>query len=67
MKKDTGKWCNFHKIPQHNIDECCTKQLLAAKMKASYLDLDFESDSDMEKGKQIIDTEPSSTIATTQI
>jgi len=21
-KKDTGKWCNFYKIPWHNTDEC---------------------------------------------
>ena len=24
-KKDTGKWCNFHKSPWHNINECHTK------------------------------------------
>jgi hypothetical protein len=24
-KKDTGKWCNFHKIPWHNIDDCRSK------------------------------------------
>ena len=26
MKKDTGKWCDFHKIPYHNTDEYCTKK-----------------------------------------
>jgi hypothetical protein len=25
-KKDMGKWCDFHKIPWHNTDECPSKQ-----------------------------------------
>jgi hypothetical protein len=36
-------------------------------MKASELDLDFDSDSKMDKGKQINDAEPSSIVATTKI
>jgi hypothetical protein len=36
-------------------------------MKASKLDLDSESESELEKGKQIIDIEPSATVATTKI
>jgi hypothetical protein len=24
-KKDTEKWCDFHKIPWHNTDECRSK------------------------------------------
>ena len=36
-------------------------------MKSSELDSDFESDLEMDKRKQIIDVEPSATIATTQI
>ena len=67
MKKGTGKWCNFHKIPWHKTDECRTKQSLVAEMKSSELDPDSDSDSEMDKGKQIIDVEPNATVATTKI
>ena len=32
MKNDSGKWCDFHKIPWHNIDECHLKQSLVFKL-----------------------------------
>ena len=32
-KKDTGKWCDFHKIPWNNTEECHTKQSLVADIK----------------------------------
>jgi hypothetical protein len=32
-KKDTRKWCDFHKIPWNNIDECRSKQSLVVKIK----------------------------------
>ena len=67
MNKDTGKWYDFHKIPWHNTDECHTKQSLVAEMKSSELDPDSDSNSKMDKGKQIIDTKPSATVATTKI
>ena len=64
-KKDTGKWCDFQKSPWHNTNECRTKKSLVAEMKALELDLYSNSDSKMDKGNQIIDVEPSATIATT--
>jgi hypothetical protein len=30
-KKDTGKWCEYHKIPWHNTDECHSKQSLVPR------------------------------------
>jgi hypothetical protein len=67
MKKDTGKWCEFHKIPWHNTDECHSKQSLVVEMKASESEAGSDSESDPDKGKQIIDAEPSATVATTKV
>ena len=66
-KKDIGNWCDFHESPWRNTDECRTKQSLVAEMKSLELDPDSDSNSEMDKGKQIIDVEPSATVATTQI
>jgi hypothetical protein len=32
--KYTRKWCNFHKIPLHNINECHSKKSLVVEFKA---------------------------------
>ena len=66
-KKDTGKWCELHKSPWHNTDECRAKQSLVAEMKSSGLDSDSDSETEPDKGKQIIDAEPNATVATAQI
>jgi hypothetical protein len=40
MKKEMGKWCEYHKIPWHNTKECRSKQSLMVELK------DFESKAD---------------------
>jgi len=71
LKKDTGKWCEFHKISTDNTSECQAKQSLVAKLKA--LESDACSDPELEpnkgnhKGKHIIDVEPNATIAIMKI
>jgi hypothetical protein len=45
-KKDIRKWCEFHKIPWHNTDECHSKHSLVAKIKDKETNPDSESDSE---------------------
>jgi hypothetical protein len=67
MKKDMGKWCEYHKIPWHNTEECCSKQLIMVELKASELEVDSDFESNFEGGKQIIDVEPCATVFATKI
>jgi hypothetical protein len=67
MKKDTGKWCEYHKIPWHNTDECRSKQSLMVELKDSESEVDSDSESNPKVGKRIIDAKPSATITTTKV
>ena len=70
-KKEAGKWCEFHKSPNHNTSECRGKQSLVAEIKDSKSDAYFDTESEPEKGndkgKNIIDAEPNATVSTTKI
>jgi len=66
-----GKWCEFHKSSTHKTSECRAKKSLVVELKAlkSYACSNFESKPNKgnEKGKQIIDAKPNSSVATTNI
>jgi hypothetical protein len=67
MKKDIGKWCDFHKSPWNNTFYCRSKQSLVVEVISSESDAGYDSESEPEKGRQIIDVEPSAIVATTKI
>jgi hypothetical protein len=67
MKKDMRKWCEYHKFPWDNTEECCSKQSLMAELKASESEVDSDSESNPEGGKHIINVEPSAIVATTKV
>jgi hypothetical protein len=67
MKKKTGKWCDFHKIPWHNTDECLSKQSLVFEIKEKESNHDSESDSENNGRRHIIDANTTTIVVTTTI
>ena len=65
------EWCEFHNNPTHSTNECQTKQSLVAELKAleldAFYDPESEPDKGNDKGKQIIDADPSAIFSTTKI
>jgi flagellar motor switch/type III secretory pathway protein FliN len=66
-KKDTEKWCDFHKSAWHNTAACRSKKSLVVKVKSYESDVGSDSESELERLRQIIDVELSATIATTKL
>jgi hypothetical protein len=66
-KKDTRKWCDFHKIPWHNTDECRSKQSLVAEIIDKESNPDSEYDSENTGKRQIIDADPTANVVTAAI
>jgi len=64
---DIGKWCDFHKIPWHNTDECCSKNSLLVEVKDTESNTDLESTPKNIENKQIINTYPTTIVATKTI
>ena len=66
-----GKWCEFNNNPTHSTNECRAKQSLVAELKAPELDAcsdpELELDTGDDKGKQIIDVDPSAIVSTTKL
>jgi hypothetical protein len=66
-RRTSEKWCEFHKIPWHNTDECRSKQSLVAEIKDKEPNPDSEFDSKNNGKEQIIDADPTTIDATATI
>jgi hypothetical protein len=66
-KKDTGKWCDFHKIPCTTLMNVAQNNHWWPRSKKRSPNPDSESDSENNGRRQIIDTDPTATVMTTTI
>lgn len=71
VKKDVVKWCEFHKNPTPNMDECCTEHALMPELKnlETYACYDYESkpNKGTNKGNKIVYVESTMKLATTKL
>ena len=67
QRRTPEKWCEFHKSPWHNTDECRSKQSLVAEIKDKEPNLDSEYDYENNGKRQIIDADPTAIVVTTSI
>jgi hypothetical protein len=67
QRRTPRKWCDFHKSPWHNTDECPSKQSLVAEIKDKEPNPDSESDFENTGKRQIIDADPTAIVATATI
>ena len=65
--KDMEKWCDFHKIPWHNTNECHSKQSLVAEINDKESNPDLEYNFENNGKGQIIDADPTVIVATATI
>jgi hypothetical protein len=67
MNNDTGKWCEFQKLPWHNTNECHSKQPLVAEVKDKQSNSDSKYDPENIENRKIIDVDPTANVVTTKI
>jgi hypothetical protein len=67
QRRTPGKWCDFHKIPWNNTDECRSKQSLVVEIKDKEPNPDSKSNSENTGKRQIIDANPTSIVVTATI
>jgi hypothetical protein len=66
-KNYTRKWCNFHKRPWHNTDECHSKQSLVAEIKDKEPNPGSESNYENTGKGHIIDAYPTAIFMTASL
>jgi hypothetical protein len=67
MKKDTRKWCDFHKSTWHKTDECRSKKSLVVDIKDKESNPDSKSNFENSRKRQIINADPTAIVMTATI